>query len=102
MERPWRSKPLASQKGLLNSVRLLNQKYSLQKKQWLFKLLTAQKKAVKLKDRRHECVSLSFARYKLLHVLEFDANRRRMSVILQTPSGNIINHTVFLASVTRF
>ncbi|KAG9351167.1 hypothetical protein JZ751_025057 [Albula glossodonta] len=26
-------------------------------------------------------------RYKLLHVLEFDANRRRMSVILQTPSG---------------
>lgn len=27
-------------------------------------------------------------RYKLLHVLEFDANRRRMSVILQTPSGN--------------
>uniref|UniRef100_A0A3Q2D0S6 Phospholipid-transporting ATPase n=1 Tax=Cyprinodon variegatus TaxID=28743 RepID=A0A3Q2D0S6_CYPVA len=28
--------------------------------------------------------------YKLLHVLEFDPNRRRMSVILQTPSGNII------------
>uniref|UniRef100_A0A3P8RBV9 Phospholipid-transporting ATPase n=1 Tax=Astatotilapia calliptera TaxID=8154 RepID=A0A3P8RBV9_ASTCA len=27
-------------------------------------------------------------RYKLLHVLEFDPNRRRMSVILQTPSGN--------------
>ncbi|KAJ7992869.1 hypothetical protein DPEC_G00266530 [Dallia pectoralis] len=26
-------------------------------------------------------------KYKLLHVLEFDANRRRMSVILQTPSG---------------
>uniref|UniRef100_A0AAR2KTJ9 Phospholipid-transporting ATPase n=1 Tax=Pygocentrus nattereri TaxID=42514 RepID=A0AAR2KTJ9_PYGNA len=26
-------------------------------------------------------------RYKLLHVLEFDPNRRRMSVILQTPSG---------------
>uniref|UniRef100_A0A8C4HLD6 Phospholipid-transporting ATPase n=1 Tax=Dicentrarchus labrax TaxID=13489 RepID=A0A8C4HLD6_DICLA len=25
--------------------------------------------------------------YKLLHVLEFDANRRRMSVILQTPSA---------------
>uniref|UniRef100_A0A672IK93 Phospholipid-transporting ATPase n=1 Tax=Salarias fasciatus TaxID=181472 RepID=A0A672IK93_SALFA len=28
-----------------------------------------------------------FCRYKLLHVLEFDADRRRMSVILQTPSG---------------
>nr|XP_015216248.1 PREDICTED: probable phospholipid-transporting ATPase IF isoform X3 [Lepisosteus oculatus] len=26
-------------------------------------------------------------KYKLLHVLEFDANRRRMSVLLQTPSG---------------
>ncbi|XP_034035363.1 probable phospholipid-transporting ATPase IF isoform X1 [Thalassophryne amazonica] len=26
-------------------------------------------------------------KFKLLHVLEFDANRRRMSVILQTPSG---------------
>lgn len=26
-------------------------------------------------------------RYKLLHVLEFDANRRRMSVILESPSG---------------
>uniref|UniRef100_A0A3P8ZUP1 Phospholipid-transporting ATPase n=1 Tax=Esox lucius TaxID=8010 RepID=A0A3P8ZUP1_ESOLU len=26
-------------------------------------------------------------KYKLLHILEFDANRRRMSVILQTPSG---------------
>ncbi|TSK53788.1 putative phospholipid-transporting ATPase IF [Bagarius yarrelli] len=26
-------------------------------------------------------------KYKLLHVLEFDANRRRMSVILQSPSG---------------
>uniref|UniRef100_A0A3Q3LZX4 Phospholipid-transporting ATPase n=1 Tax=Mastacembelus armatus TaxID=205130 RepID=A0A3Q3LZX4_9TELE len=33
-------------------------------------------------------------RYKLLHVLEFDADRRRMSVILQTPSGN----TVFYSS----
>uniref|UniRef100_A0A4W6C601 ATPase phospholipid transporting 11B (putative) n=1 Tax=Lates calcarifer TaxID=8187 RepID=A0A4W6C601_LATCA len=33
-------------------------------------------------------------RYKLLHVLEFDADRRRMSVILQTPSGN----TVFCCS----
>uniref|UniRef100_A0A8C2ZX55 Phospholipid-transporting ATPase n=1 Tax=Cyclopterus lumpus TaxID=8103 RepID=A0A8C2ZX55_CYCLU len=31
--------------------------------------------------------SLSFSRYKLLHLLEFDADRRRMSVILQTPSG---------------
>uniref|UniRef100_A0A4W5NSK5 Phospholipid-transporting ATPase n=1 Tax=Hucho hucho TaxID=62062 RepID=A0A4W5NSK5_9TELE len=29
-------------------------------------------------------------RYKLLHVLEFDANRRRMSVILQTPSGECL------------
>nr|XP_014340178.1 PREDICTED: probable phospholipid-transporting ATPase IF [Latimeria chalumnae] len=27
-------------------------------------------------------------RYKLLHVLEFDANRRRMSVIVQTSSGD--------------
>uniref|UniRef100_A0A7N9ALK6 Phospholipid-transporting ATPase n=1 Tax=Mastacembelus armatus TaxID=205130 RepID=A0A7N9ALK6_9TELE len=35
-----------------------------------------------------------FLRYKLLHVLEFDADRRRMSVILQTPSGN----TVFYSS----
>ncbi|MFT7810943.1 putative phospholipid-transporting ATPase IF isoform X2 [Arapaima gigas] len=26
-------------------------------------------------------------KYKLLHVLEFDANRRRMSVLLQAPSG---------------
>lgn len=33
------------------------------------------------------CVVFCLARYKLLHVLEFDANRRRMSVILQTPSG---------------
>lgn len=32
-------------------------------------------------------VLFSLVRYKLLHVLEFDANRRRMSVILQTPSG---------------
>uniref|UniRef100_A0A672IM61 Phospholipid-transporting ATPase n=1 Tax=Salarias fasciatus TaxID=181472 RepID=A0A672IM61_SALFA len=30
-----------------------------------------------------------FCRYKLLHVLEFDADRRRMSVILQTPSGRL-------------
>ncbi|KAA0712468.1 putative phospholipid-transporting ATPase IF [Triplophysa tibetana] len=29
-------------------------------------------------------------KYKLLHVLEFDANRRRMSVILQKPSGMCI------------
>uniref|UniRef100_A0A7N8YAJ5 Phospholipid-transporting ATPase n=1 Tax=Mastacembelus armatus TaxID=205130 RepID=A0A7N8YAJ5_9TELE len=34
------------------------------------------------------------SKYKLLHVLEFDADRRRMSVILQTPSGN----TVFYSS----
>ncbi|XP_066474828.1 phospholipid-transporting ATPase IF isoform X1 [Tiliqua scincoides] len=27
-------------------------------------------------------------RYKLLHVLEFDANRRRMSVIVESPSGD--------------
>ncbi|KAG2462400.1 AT11B ATPase, partial [Polypterus senegalus] len=32
-------------------------------------------------------------RYKLLHILEFDANRRRMSVILQTPSGEKILFT---------
>ncbi|XP_048107784.1 phospholipid-transporting ATPase IF isoform X3 [Alosa alosa] len=32
-------------------------------------------------------------RYKLLHVLEFDANRRRMSVILQTPSGEKVLFT---------
>lgn len=32
---------------------------------------------------------LTAVRYKLLHVLEFDANRRRMSVILQTPSGKL-------------
>uniref|UniRef100_A0A8C4NSE6 Phospholipid-transporting ATPase n=1 Tax=Dicentrarchus labrax TaxID=13489 RepID=A0A8C4NSE6_DICLA len=32
-------------------------------------------------------------RYKLLHVLEFDANRRRMSVILQTPSGGTVLFT---------
>uniref|UniRef100_A0AAY4EQR9 Phospholipid-transporting ATPase n=1 Tax=Denticeps clupeoides TaxID=299321 RepID=A0AAY4EQR9_9TELE len=32
-------------------------------------------------------------RYKLLHVLEFDANRRRMSVILQTPSGETVLFT---------
>lgn len=33
-------------------------------------------------------VLLCLVRYKLLHVLEFDAIRRRMSVILQAPSGN--------------
>uniref|UniRef100_H3CMT3 Phospholipid-transporting ATPase n=1 Tax=Tetraodon nigroviridis TaxID=99883 RepID=H3CMT3_TETNG len=32
-------------------------------------------------------------KYKLLHVLEFDANRRRMSVILQTPSGGKVLFT---------
>ncbi|XP_027145759.1 probable phospholipid-transporting ATPase IF isoform X1 [Larimichthys crocea] len=32
-------------------------------------------------------------RYKLLHVLEFDADRRRMSVILQTPSGGTVLFT---------
>ncbi|XP_068599982.1 phospholipid-transporting ATPase IF [Brachionichthys hirsutus] len=31
--------------------------------------------------------------YKLLHVLEFDANRRRMSVVLQTPSGGKVLFT---------
>ncbi|CAB1452996.1 unnamed protein product [Pleuronectes platessa] len=32
-------------------------------------------------------------KYKLLHVLEFDADRRRMSVILQTPSGDQVLFT---------
>ncbi|XP_008336448.1 probable phospholipid-transporting ATPase IF [Cynoglossus semilaevis] len=32
-------------------------------------------------------------KYKLLHVLEFDPNRRRMSVILQTPSGGTVLFT---------
>uniref|UniRef100_A0A8D3BNZ0 Phospholipid-transporting ATPase n=1 Tax=Scophthalmus maximus TaxID=52904 RepID=A0A8D3BNZ0_SCOMX len=32
-------------------------------------------------------------KYKLLHVLEFDADRRRMSVILQTPSGGQVLFT---------
>ncbi|KAM7387696.1 hypothetical protein PAMP_023917 [Pampus punctatissimus] len=32
-------------------------------------------------------------KYELLHVLEFDANRRRMSVILQTPSGGKVLFT---------
>ncbi|XP_056895462.1 phospholipid-transporting ATPase IF isoform X3 [Takifugu flavidus] len=32
-------------------------------------------------------------KYKLLHVLEFDANRRRMSVILQMPSGGKVLFT---------
>ncbi|KAK7939308.1 hypothetical protein WMY93_002634 [Mugilogobius chulae] len=32
-------------------------------------------------------------KFKLLHVLEFDPNRRRMSVILQTPSGGQIMFT---------
>uniref|UniRef100_A0A671SUN4 Phospholipid-transporting ATPase n=1 Tax=Sinocyclocheilus anshuiensis TaxID=1608454 RepID=A0A671SUN4_9TELE len=36
---------------------------------------------------------LSARRYKLLHVLEFDANRRRMSVILQKPSGEKVLFT---------
>uniref|UniRef100_A0A671SVG7 Uncharacterized protein n=1 Tax=Sinocyclocheilus anshuiensis TaxID=1608454 RepID=A0A671SVG7_9TELE len=35
---------------------------------------------------------LSARRYKLLHVLEFDANRRRMSVILQKPSVVACRH----------
>ncbi|MBN3277986.1 AT11B ATPase, partial [Polyodon spathula] len=34
-----------------------------------------------------------FSRYKLLHVLEFDANRRRMSVILQTSTGEKVLFT---------
>lgn len=43
------------------------------------------------------CVVFCLVRYKLLHVLEFDANRRRMSVILQTPSGkeNLISTVLF-------
>ncbi|XP_069009135.1 phospholipid-transporting ATPase IF isoform X2 [Embiotoca jacksoni] len=32
-------------------------------------------------------------KYKLLHLLEFDADRRRMSVILQTPSGGQVLFT---------
>ncbi|XP_061097733.1 phospholipid-transporting ATPase IF-like isoform X1 [Conger conger] len=32
-------------------------------------------------------------KYKLLHVLEFDANRRRMSVIVETPSGEKVLFT---------
>ncbi|XP_068581068.1 phospholipid-transporting ATPase IF isoform X1 [Cebidichthys violaceus] len=32
-------------------------------------------------------------KYKLLHLLEFDADRRRMSVILQTPSGGKVLFT---------
>ncbi|MEQ2222347.1 putative phospholipid-transporting ATPase IF [Ilyodon furcidens] len=32
-------------------------------------------------------------KYKLLHVLEFDPDRRRMSVILQTPSGGKVLFT---------
>ncbi|XP_029563216.1 probable phospholipid-transporting ATPase IF isoform X1 [Salmo trutta] len=32
-------------------------------------------------------------KFKLLHVLEFDANRRRMSVILQTPTGEKVLFT---------
>uniref|UniRef100_A0A671SMU1 Phospholipid-transporting ATPase n=1 Tax=Sinocyclocheilus anshuiensis TaxID=1608454 RepID=A0A671SMU1_9TELE len=32
-------------------------------------------------------------KYKLLHILEFDANRRRMSVILQKPSGEKVLFT---------
>uniref|UniRef100_A0A8C9VJP2 Phospholipid-transporting ATPase n=1 Tax=Scleropages formosus TaxID=113540 RepID=A0A8C9VJP2_SCLFO len=42
-----------------------------------------------------ECIQCSAfpCRYKLLHVLEFDANRRRMSVILQTPSGEKVLFT---------
>ena len=30
------------------------------------------------------------SRYKLLHVLEFDSTRKRMSVILEAPSGEIL------------
>uniref|UniRef100_A0A8C6NZE9 Phospholipid-transporting ATPase n=1 Tax=Nothobranchius furzeri TaxID=105023 RepID=A0A8C6NZE9_NOTFU len=42
-------------------------------------------------------------RYKLLHVLEFDPNRRRMSVILQTPSGAVVffYHTNVFVSVVN-
>uniref|UniRef100_A0A8C1WV10 Phospholipid-transporting ATPase n=1 Tax=Cyprinus carpio TaxID=7962 RepID=A0A8C1WV10_CYPCA len=39
----------------------------------------------------NSCVSAR--RYKLLHVLEFDADRRRMSVILQKPSGEKVLFT---------
>uniref|UniRef100_A0A3Q1JPD2 Phospholipid-transporting ATPase n=1 Tax=Anabas testudineus TaxID=64144 RepID=A0A3Q1JPD2_ANATE len=37
-------------------------------------------------------------RYKLLHVLEFDADRRRMSVILQTPSGNTMFYNLIVVN----
>uniref|UniRef100_A0A8C6TYP7 Phospholipid-transporting ATPase n=1 Tax=Neogobius melanostomus TaxID=47308 RepID=A0A8C6TYP7_9GOBI len=40
----------------------------------------------------HNTVPYAY-RFKLLHVLEFDPNRRRMSVILQTPSGGQIMFT---------
>uniref|UniRef100_A0A8D0D3C1 ATPase phospholipid transporting 11B (putative) n=1 Tax=Sander lucioperca TaxID=283035 RepID=A0A8D0D3C1_SANLU len=45
-------------------------------------------KALVEATKRSTRVSLFALRYKLLHVLEFDSDRRRMSVILQTPSGN--------------
>ncbi|KAJ7324730.1 hypothetical protein JRQ81_017750 [Phrynocephalus forsythii] len=38
-------------------------------------------------------------RYKLLHVLEFDANRRRMSVIVESPSGDKLLFTKGAESV---
>ncbi|XP_077785871.1 phospholipid-transporting ATPase IF isoform X7 [Podarcis muralis] len=38
-------------------------------------------------------------RYKLLHVLEFDANRRRMSVIVESPSGEKLLFTKGAESV---
>ncbi|XP_034990032.1 phospholipid-transporting ATPase IF isoform X5 [Zootoca vivipara] len=38
-------------------------------------------------------------RYKLLHILEFDANRRRMSVIVESPSGEKLLFTKGAESV---
>uniref|UniRef100_A0A4W5QRE6 Phospholipid-transporting ATPase n=1 Tax=Hucho hucho TaxID=62062 RepID=A0A4W5QRE6_9TELE len=42
-----------------------------------------------------KCVIPLSHRFKLLHVLEFDANRRRMSVILQTPTGTPLTASHF-------
>uniref|UniRef100_A0A3B3Z6F1 Phospholipid-transporting ATPase n=1 Tax=Periophthalmus magnuspinnatus TaxID=409849 RepID=A0A3B3Z6F1_9GOBI len=42
---------------------------------------------------KHENTITNHKMFKLLHVLEFDPNRRRMSVILQTPSGGQIMFT---------
>lgn len=38
-------------------------------------------------------------RYKLLHVLEFDATRKRMSVIIQTEKGVCICVLIYLSFI---